>query len=225
MELLKYRVFKHAIVSTMVVSLTVCSTSLFAAAVEMPVLLKEQKKEKVEPQEDPPFVASDPSVTVESDTGIDGMTMLYIGGAIGLVAVGALALSGGSGSSSDSGGSPSLPDNTPPPETPIVGPDLNGSNWAGFLDLVNDQATGYQNIAASIVHKGASVQITTTSTLAYGHYFSGRISSGGSMKMYDSTTGEDWTTYSSRATGNRIDLYDFVNDLNNNEKDRMLLSR
>ncbi len=225
MELLQYRVFRQAIVSAMVVSLSVCSTSVISVSAELPVILHEQKKEKVDTKEEPPFVASDPSVNVESDTGVDGMTMLYVGGAIGLVAIGALALGGGSGSSSGSGDSPSSPDNSIPPGTPIVGPDLNGSNWAGFLDLKNDKATGYQNIAASIVHNGSSVQITTTSTLAYGQYFSGTISSGGSMKMYDSTTGEDWTTIGGRATGNRIDLYDYVNDLNNNEKDRMLLSR
>lgn len=231
MELLQCRIFKQVIVSVMIASLSVCSTSVISVADVAPVLIKEQKKEKVNnneatgdttiTSEEPAFVVSEPSVTVESDT--DGMTMLYVGGALGIVAMGAVVLGGGSGSSSDSGADPSLPDSSSPSATPLVGPDLNGVNWAGFQDIKDYRATGYQNIAASIVHSGSTVQITTTSTLTYGHYFSGSINSSGHMLMYDSITGEDWTTFGGNASGNRIDLYDYVNNLK--DKDRMLLSR
>jgi len=231
MASLQYRIFKQIIASTMIASLSVFSTSVISVADEVPVLSKEQKKKKVNNNvktgntsvisEDPPFEARDPSVTIESDTAIDGMTMLYIGGAIGLVAIGAAALGGGSGSSSDSGGTPSLPDIGP--EEPLVGPDLNGSDWSGFLDIKDERATGYQNIMANIVQSGSSVRITTTSTLAYGRHFSGTIRSNGYMLMYDSATGEDWTTHRGNATENRIDLYDFVNNFE--DLDRMLLSR
>ena len=194
---------------------------------ESSVLLEDHKKEKVNTDtadkatnitlEDPPFVVNDPSVTVDSGEGVDGMTMLYIGGAIGLVAIGAIALGGGGGSSSETGTDPL------PPTTSVVGPNLNGTNWAGFLDLKNTQATGYQNIAATIVHSGTSVQITTTSTLLYGRMFNGRINSRGDMTMYDSITGEDWTTHYSKASSNSVDLYDYVNGLK--DLDRMLLAR
>lgn len=235
MESLQNRIFKQGLVSVVVVSLSVCSTSVISVAeqvspvdstAESSVLLEDHKKEKVNTgtgsnatsitTEEPPFVVSDPSVTVDTGQGVDGMTMLYIGGAVGLVAIGAMALGGGSGSSSDSGTNPL------PPTTPIVGPDLNG-NWAGFLDIKNTEAEGYQNITATIVQSGSSVQIATSSTLLYGRLFTGRIDSRGDMIMYDSITGETWTTHYSKATTNNVDLYDYVNGLK--DLDRMLLGR
>ncbi len=176
-----------------------------------------------------PFVASDPAVTVDSGEGVDGMTMLYIGGGIAAVAgIGALAFGGGSGGSSttttttttDSSSSTSTDSSS---STSLVGPNLNGSNWSGYLNLKDNRAEGYQNITASIVHEGAAVQITTTSTLKYGQQFSGRISSNGYMLLYDSVTGEDWTTHYSNAVSTQIDLYDYVNNLT--ELDRMFLGR
>ncbi len=239
MESLQNRFFKQGLVSLVVVSLSVCSTSVISVAAqasssgsanESRVLLEDQKKEEVitdvastaatVTSEDPPFVVSDPSVTVDSGDGIDGMTMLYIGGAIGLAAVAAVALGGGGGgggSSSDSGPTPL------PPTTPVVGPNLNGSDWLGFLDIKNTQAAGYQNVSAIIVHNGSSVQITTSSTLNYGRLFNGRINNSGYMTMYDSVTGEDWTTYYRNATANSVDLYDYVNGLK--DLDRLLLNR
>ncbi len=236
MESLKNRIFKQGLVFVVIVSMSVCSSSVISVAAqasssdstgESSVLLEDNKKERADTydassatsitSEEPPFVVSDPSVMVDSGEGVDGMTMLYIGGAIGLVAIGAVALGGGgSGSSSDSGVTPV------PPTTSVVGPDLNG-NWAGFLELKNTQATGYQNITATIVHSGTAVQITTSSTLLYGRLFNGRINSRGDMTMYDSITGEDWTTHFSKATTNSVDLYDYVNGLK--ELDRMLLGR
>ena len=233
MESLQNRILKQGLVSVVVISLSVCSSSVVSVAAqastesesESTILLEETKKEKVTTSvsgntrtttsEPDPFVVTDPAVTVDSGEGVDGMTMLYIGGAIGLVAIGAMALGGGSGSSSEA---------TPaPPAIPVVGPDLNGTNWGGYLELKNTEAQGYQNIAAGIVHSGTSVQITTTSTLLYGQLFNGRINSRGDMTMYDSVTGQDWTTHYHKASENSIDLYDYVNGLK--DLDRMLLIR
>lgn len=234
MESLKNCILKKGLVSAVIVSMSMCSTSVISVAAqasppvsttESSVLLEDNKKEKVSndttdtptsiTEEEPPFVASDPAVTVDTGEGLDGMTMLYIGGAVGLVGLGALALAGG-GSSSGSDTS------TETPATPVVGPDLNGS-WAGYLEIKNTEAPGYENISATIVHSGAAVQITTSSTLAYGRLFTGRINSSGSMTMYDSITGEDWTTHYSKATTTTVDLYDYVNNLK--DLDRMLLAR
>lgn len=235
MESLKNRILKQGLVSVVIVSLSVCSTSVISVASqaspsettgESSVLLEDHKKERVSTDKDsnatsitseePLFVVTDPAVTVDTGEGVDGMTMLYIGGAVGLVAIGAVALGGGSGSSSETETNPLTP------ATPIVGPDLNG-NWAGFLEIKNTEAAGYQNITATIVQSGSSVQIATSSTLLYGRLLNGRIDSRGDMTMYDSITGETWTTHYSDATTNRVDLYDYVNGLK--DLDRMLLAR
>lgn len=160
---------------------------------------------------------------IDADDAIDGMTMLYIGGAIGVVAIGVLALSGGSSGSSDSGTvepdpTPVLPD----PASPAIGPDLNG-NWSGYLHIKDTGHEGHQNISADISHSGSSVDIITTSTLDYGRRFSGTISSSGYMLVYDADRGEDWTTHYGNATTRQIDLYDYVNHFE--DLDRMYLSR
>lgn len=236
MESLQDRIFKQGLVSVVIASLCVCSTSITPATAEVNiqnptpespsethVILRDQKKvlantnvendDATKNLEKPQFTASRPTVKVESTTGFDGMTMLYIGGAIGIATIGAIALGGGS----SSGSGPVLP------PTPIVGPDLNGADWTGFLDIQNTVAEGYQNIAASIVQNGSSVHITTTSTLLYGRMFTGTINSAGYMTMYDTITGEDWTTHYRNATETTIDLYDYVNNFN--DLDRMYLSR
>jgi hypothetical protein len=234
MESLQKHLFKRGLVSVVVVSLTVCSSSVISVAApssaevkeKTDVILEDQKKEQVDtsvrgnnrniPAEEPVFVVTDPSVTVDTGEGIDGMTFLYIGGAVGLLAVGAMALG--------SGGSSSGSEPTPlPPTTPVVGPNLNGANWGGYLEIKNTQAQGFQNITATIVQNGSAVQITTSSTLMYGRMFNGNIKPNGFMKMYDSVTGEDWTTHYRNATATNVDLYDYVNGLR--DLDRMLLVR
>ncbi len=235
MESLQRRLFKQGLVSVVVAGLTVCNSPILSVAAQssadetgkVDILLEDQKKEKVDTRvrgnhrvittEDPAFVVTDPAVTVDSGEGIDGMTLLYIGGGVGLLAIGAMALGGGSGSSSDSGPKPM------PPTTPVVGPNLNGANWGGYLEIKNTQAQGFQNITATIVQNGSAVQITTSSTLLYGQLFTGSIKNNGYMRMYDSVTGEDWTTHYRNATATNVDLYDYVNGLK--DLDRMLLIR
>ncbi len=185
----------------------------------------EQKKTKVEEKDKPetntleetPFVPSEPSVEVES--GMDGMTMLYIGGAIGVVALGVAALAGGGGSSDSDGSLPGLPAPTAAP----IGPDLNGVDWTGFLNIKDHLHDGIQNIAANISHSGSSVYIVTTSTLDYGRQFSGSITASGYMMMNDATTGQVWTTHYGNARTDSVDLYDFVENFT--LLDRMYLSR
>ncbi len=243
---------KQGLVSLVIAGLTVCNAPILSVAAQSSagetgktdVLLEDQKKEKVDTgvrenhkviiTEDPAFVVTDPSVTVDSGEGVDGMTLLYIGGGVGLLAIGVMALGGGSGSSSDSE-STSISTTTPvedgsgsgststPSTAPVVGPDLNGANWGGYLNIKDNQAQGFQNITATIVQNGSAVQISTTSTLQYGRLFTGSIKSNGFMLMYDSVTGEDWTTHYSNATATNVDLYDYVNNLK--DLDRMLLIR
>ena len=239
MDLLQYRILKKEIVFVVIASLSVCSTSVADivkiqslapdSSGEVRVLVEDEKKVKVSTEaankdatitlEEPPFVVSDPSVTTVSGR-IDGMTWLYIGGAIGAAAIAAVALgaAGSGGSSSDSGVDP-----VPPPTTPVVGPDLNGTNWSGYLTINDSSARGSQNITASIMQSGASITIITSSTLAYGHRFDGRISRNGNMLVYDSITGEDWSTHVGTTSANHIDLYDYVNGKRN--VDRMVLNR
>lgn len=180
---------------------------------QTPVPSLVNKKEKKTSPKAATRVETDPRV--ETTEAIDGMTMLYIGGAIGAVALLAVAL--GSSSSSDS--SSSLSSQT----TPAVGPNLHGNDWAGFIDLKQKGNEGYQGITASIAHNGSGVQIATTTTFSYGKVFTGSITSSGSMTMYDSVTGETWTTHKGRASAKQIDLYDFVNDYE--DLDRVFLSR
>ena len=242
MDLLQYHIIKKEIVFVVIASLSVCSTSVADtvktqslspdSSGEVRVLVEDEKKVKVNTEaankdatitsEEPPFIVSDPSETTVSG-GIDGMTWLYIGGAIGVAAIAAVALgAGGSGDSSSDSGVDPVPQPTQP-TTPVVGPDLNGSNWSGYLEIIDDSARGRQNITATVVQSGSSITIITSSTLAYGHQFDGRIRSNGNMLVYDSITGEDWTTHVGSTTANHIDLYDYVNGQRN--VDRMVLNR
>ncbi len=256
MNSLLYRIFKHSILSFMVVSMTLFNIPVSFAAdsavlkdsdpvlVEISDVSSVKGNPETEPQTALTVDGTDPHV--EGTGSIDGLTMLYMGGAAAGVAVLALAL-GGSSSSSDSSVPPvvppvpELPDPDPDPEpdpdpdpdipdlpdvpsgTDPVGPDLNGSDWTGFLDINDSGHKGFQAISAKIKHNGSSVQIYTSSTLDYGRKFSGTISSSGYMLMYDSISGEDWTTHKGNATKNRVDLYDYVNWFE--DLDRMKLTR
>lgn len=163
------------------------------------------------------LVSSQTDPRVEVTNSVDGMTMLYAGAALGGVILVA-ALSSGS-SSSSSGDDIEISDTTE--ET--VGPDIAGNDWSGYLRIKDKDHKGYQGINATITHSGNAVKITTTSSLDYGQQLSGTITSSGYLLLYDSKTGEDWTTHEGNATSKKIDLYDYVNSLQ--DLDRMYLSR
>lgn len=178
-------------------------------------ILGQNKSKKKEPQTN--STGDETSARSEDADSMDGLTMLYIGGAVAGVAVLAVALGAGS-STSDS--------NVPPPELPdipVVGPDLRGTDWAGNLNIKDRGQEGFQAISASIAQRGSAVQIDTSSTLDYGRQFKGTISSSGYMLMYDSITGEDWTTLRGNATASKVGLYDYVNNFD--DLDTMYLSR
>lgn len=158
-----------------------------------------------------PVVVPAPVATESAELIDDDMTMLFIAG--GAAALGAAVLIGNNSGGSDSGQAVASvePEPEPEPETPLVGPDMNGE-WGGQLILNDKEHRGYQSVTASVVHEGSSVKITTSGTLDYGNYFSGTISSGGYMYMYESVTGQVWTTHKGNARSNKMELYDYVNN-------------
>jgi len=181
---------------------------------ETPVTISEEKK--VRPQkQDVRRTSSEPRVVV-SNSDDDGMTWLYVGvataGVVGLAA--ALASSSGSSDTEES---------TTTTTTEKVGPDIAGSDWSGSLELRREGSEGTEGVTASITHNGAAVTISTSSTLSYGKYFSGKISSGGYITVRDRDGGKTWTTHFVRATGKSIRLYDAVNE--ETDYDRLRLSR
>jgi len=98
-------------------------------------------------------------------------------------------------------------DTTPAPTTSnVVGPNLNG-NWSGYL---SSDITGYENLTAVITHVGNQVTIQTSIASGPARELKGTIKSKGGMSMLDSVTGQTWTTHYIPATGNSIELVDFV---------------
>ena len=124
--------------------------------------------------------------------------MLVVGA--GVTGAAALALAIGS----SSGGGSSAP--PPPPAEPYNGPDISGA-WSGEINLVY---YGREAVSATITQRGKQVQIRTTSTMPYGHYFVGTIDDNGAMLVYDQETGEDWSTFEGNATSQSVRLYDWV---------------
>jgi hypothetical protein len=169
-----------------------------------------EESAKSKPVESKPDSSSDVTVT---NTSMPSDGAVFIGlGVAGLAALG-LAL-GTSGSGDD--GAPSAPQ---PAQVDPVGPSIAGT-WSGKLVLIDN---GTELVTATVVQNGEDVQITTSTTLPYGRYFSGTISRSGYMYMRDGTTGQTWTTFQERATGNSIHLWDVVNNVK--DYDRLKLSR
>ncbi len=169
---------------------------------------KEETAQKIDVEREP---------EVDDSSTDDGMTMLYAGGGAAAAVILIAAIASGSSSSDDSSSTVSTPTVAP------VGADIHGSNWNGTLNILDSRNRGYQAVSASINQNGRSVSITTSSTLNYGRAFNGTINSSGFMLMYDSTTGEDWTTFRGNARWNSIGLYDYVN--NYRDLDKLALSR
>lgn len=176
----------------------------------------------VEPSKDEPAqstasqyatpVVAGQAKTTTSDSG--GKKWLYAGA--GVAAAAAVAVAAGAGGSSSS--SPAEPE--VPKEDP-VGADLNGNNWHGRLILAD---SGYkEEVTATVYQNGSTLEITTSTTQKYGSKFVGKINKSAFIKARDQTTGQDWTTFYSKARWNMIDLYDYVHTFH--DMDRLYLTR
>ncbi len=145
--------------------------------------------------------APPPEVETTSST---GKWLLY--GGLTAAGVGILAVAIGS---SDSGGSSS---SATTPAIDPVGPDISGSDWVGTLTITNEGNEGSESVTSVITHSGESVTISTSSSLAYGQYFSGHSNESGYLTVRDSATNKIWTTHKGNDSGTLIQLYDYVNN-------------
>ena len=89
----------------------------------------------------------------------------------------------------------------------LVGPDLNGDDWAGYYKSVNGN---FELMTATIEHVGNSVTIQTSKASGVASSLYGTIDSFGNMMLYDDFDNEDWTTHYGPATNDSINLADYV---------------
>lgn len=169
-------------------------------------------------------------------------TLLY--GGMGVAAVAAIVAVAASGGGSDSGSDATdttttvttpttekktvekatkkikRPSDKNPPNTDPVGPDLRGSDWHGYLDIVHGKK---ESVSATVKQNGNYIVITTSSNQSYGKKFIGNTTASGRIEAYDQNSGEIWSTEKGAASKNRIDLYDYVD--NYNSLDHLALER
>lgn len=170
--------------------------------------LSDNKKKAVETNdaktvEKGEYTAPPPEVESTSST---GKWLLYGGLAAAGVGIVAVAMSGG-----DSGGSGGSSADTTPDVAP-VGPSLAGDDWGGRLTIRQEGSEGEESVTGVVTHSGESVTISTSSTLAYGQYYTGHTSASGYITVRDNATNKVWTTHYVNATSTSLQLYDFVND-------------
>ncbi len=185
---------------------------------ETPITISEEKKVRP-PKQAVEKTKTEPRVVV-SNSDDDGKTWLYVGVATAGVVGIAAALASSSGSSDTEESTTTTTTSTTQKK---VGPDIEGSDWTGTLDIRRSGYEGKQAITATITHRGSAVTIRTSSTLHHGKHFKGKISSSGYIKVYDTSGGKTWTTHFGRASSSSIRLYDAVND--ETSHDRLRLSR
>jgi hypothetical protein len=160
-------------------------------------------------------------------------TLLY--GGLGVAAVAAVVAAAASGGGSDSGSDATdttttttpttdkktieksttkikRPSDKNPPNTDPVGPDLRGSDWHGYLDIVHGSK---ESVSATVKQNGNYIVITTSSNQSYGKKFIGNTTASGRIEAYDQNSGEIWSTEKGNASENRIDLYDYVDNYKN----------
>jgi hypothetical protein len=89
----------------------------------------------------------------------------------------------------------------------IVGPDLNGDEWAGYYKSVNGN---FEMMTAVIYHVGNQVTIQTSKPSGVASRLDGKIDAIGRMTLYDAYDNEDWTTLYGPVTTNSINLADYV---------------
>lgn len=144
--------------------------------------------------------------------------LLYTGIGVGVVALAAWGISSGSGSSDNGSGSSSSDNDST--LTPVC-VSISGT-WSGYLDLVGAPP---ESITATIKQNGASVDIKTSSSQAYGKRFIGIIERNCTMMVYDQITGEDWSSHGTTVTAKGIELYDYVGNPAENKLDHLHLVR
>ena len=85
---------------------------------------------------------------------------------------------------------------------------LNGQ-WVGSLSVLGDMDPGGTSIRATVNQQGDAITIHTNLT-SIGGNLSGTIDADGWIQLTDAFDGETWTTYFLKATGNRIQIADFL---------------
>ncbi len=135
-----------------------------------------------------------------------------LAGIIGVCLALALAGCGGNkGSSSSGGGTTTVNANGiellhAPAGTEVVGPNLNGNAWKGYLETAN----GRVGVSAVVRHIGAGVVIRTTRTSGIAREFIGSITSGGSLTLTDTFDNQTWTSMNGPASSRKIRIFDFT---------------
>ena len=199
-------VLRTQLLSTITAIIFLCVISAYPAAgqqsVEAPAKTEDEESARGQDSLQPKQLEKEQSAT--------SPWLIYGGAALFGLGVAAIANNSDDSSSSSCNQQP-------------VGASIGGSDWRGTLTIRARGYEGQQEVTAKITQCGSSVNIETSSTLAYGKVFNGSISSGRGMFMIDRATSLDWTTHFTKATGNAIDLYDYVNNFS--DFDTLILRR
>lgn len=91
---------------------------------------------------------------------------------------------------------------------PVIGPNLNGSNWRGFY--FNGESGFMENLTATITHTSNAVVVVTSKTAPPAQQFTGTIDAGGKMELTDAYDGEQWTTFFGNASNRFVKVADFA---------------
>ncbi|MEE9446640.1 MAG: hypothetical protein V3V09_01680 [Arenicellales bacterium] len=88
----------------------------------------------------------------------------------------------------------------------VIGPDLNGATWTGYLKSERD---GIVYLTAVVTQAGNQVTITT-SVDGIAHELIGTISPAGKVDAVDQFDKEDWTSVYGNVSKNSINLGDYI---------------
>lgn len=92
-------------------------------------------------------------------------------------------------------------------DTELVGPDLNGNDWAGHYKSIKGK---YIALTAVIQHIGDRVTIQTSIPSGVASRLTGTIDAKGRMMMYDAYDNQAWTTHYRPVSDSSITLADYV---------------
>ncbi len=96
--------------------------------------------------------------------------------------------------------------NPAPATIEVKGPNLNGSDWHGFIE----GSVGYEMITATVRHIGEGIVIVTSKPTGIAHELRGRVKSSGNLVLKDPFDGQTWTTLFGPATPGHIRIADYV---------------